>query len=133
MTAAPLTQLDLHKELRLLAAERDAPVFDAMLRSGHIDELAAAMKSEIEALEQENAKLRALFEAKGAWYEIERAREHLNHVPMALTSSCRASSLGTFCQSEAANGASTASGSGPLDSSAEVSILNRGSWARRSA
>lgn len=133
MTAAPLTQSDRHNELRLLAAQRDAPAFDATRRIGHIDEPATAMWSEFEALEQGNEKLRALFDAEGACEEIERACKQLNHVLMALTPSRRASSLGTFCQSEAANGASTASGFGPLGLSAEVSLPNRGSWARRSA
>ena len=54
MKAAALTQLDFHNELRLLAAERDAPAFDATRRFGHIDASAAAMKSETEALAQEN-------------------------------------------------------------------------------
>jgi hypothetical protein len=37
-------EIDLHNELRLLAAERDALILEASRRSGHIDESAAAMK-----------------------------------------------------------------------------------------
>ena len=126
-------ETDLHNELRLLAAQRDALIREAALRSKHIDESAATMRSEIEALEHENAELRRLLGADKVRDQVERARDQLDHVLITLASTRRAPSLGTSCQSEAANGASTTANSEPLVPSAEVSILNRGSWARRSA
>jgi hypothetical protein len=126
-------EIDLHNELRLLAAQRDALIREAALRSRHIDESAATMKSEIEALEHENAELRRLLGADKVRDQIERARDQLEHALMTLASTRRAPSLGTLCQSEAANGTSTTTSPEQPAPSADVSILNRGSWARRSA
>lgn len=126
-------EIDLHNELQLIAAERNALIREASRRAGQIDESAAAMKAEVEALVQENAELRRLLGADPVRDQIERARDQLDQLLRALASTRQAPSLETLCQSEAANRASTTARSGPLVPSAEVSILNRGSWARRSA
>jgi predicted TIM-barrel fold metal-dependent hydrolase len=123
-------QIDMHNELRLVAAERNALVCEATRRAKLLEQSVAAMQSKIEALEQENLQLKRLLGTRELRPLIERARAQLDTVLSHLGSPRREPSSKESLYAE--NGTSASNGRLP-DSSTVGPTLNKGSWARRSA